>query len=202
MDKRINQKSQQTRERILDAALSIFARKGYHDTRMDDIVTEAGSSKGAVYFHFPGKENLFLALVDEFASRLETRLTSAIAAEQGGMRRIEAALDAGLAVFGEYRRLAKLFLVQAVGLGQTFESKRIQILDKFAHLIKIHLDEAIADGDIPPLDSEITSYAWIGAINELIMRWIQSGEPTPERIAPALRTLLLHSIQFDIEKNL
>ncbi len=193
-------KAQKTRQRILDAALSIFASKGYHDTRMDDIVDEANSSKGAVYFHFPGKEQLFLALVDEFASRLESRLTEAIASEQGGMRRVEAALDAGLAVFGEYRRLAKLFLVQAVGLGQTFETKRLEILDKFASLIQTHLDEAIADGDILPLDSQITAYAWVGAINELIMRWVQQGEPTPERIAPALRTTLLNSIQFAHEK--
>ncbi|MBT3337183.1 MAG: isochorismate synthase [Anaerolineae bacterium] len=193
-------KAQQTKERILDAALSIFSQKGYHDTRMDDIVDESGSSKGAVYFHFPGKEQLFLALVDEFASRLESRLSEAIAAEEGGMRRVEAALEAGLAVFGEYRRLAKLFLVQAVGLGQTFETKRLQILDKFAHLIQKHLDEAIADGDILPLDSQITAYAWVGAINELIMRWVQNGEPTPERIAPALRTTLLNSIQFAHEK--
>lgn len=196
----MNTKAQQTRERILDAALNIFASKGYHDTRMDDIVSEAGSSKGSVYFHFPGKEALFLALVDEFASRLEARLAEAIAAEEGGMRRVEAALDAGLAVFGEYRRLAKLFLVQAVGLGQTFETKRLEILDKFAHLIQKHLDEAIADGDILPIDSQITAYAWVGAINELIMRWVQNGEPTPERIAPALRTLLLNSIQFAHEK--
>ena len=193
-------KAQKTRERILDAALNVFASKGYHDTRMDDIVNEAGSSKGSVYFHFPGKEALFLALVDEFASRLETRLTAAIASRQGGMARVEAALDAGLAVFGEYRRLAKLFLVQAVGLGQTFETKRLEILDKFADLIKKHLDEAIADGDILPLDSQITAYAWVGAINELIMRWVQNGEPTPERIAPALRTTLLNSIQFAHEK--
>ncbi|MCP4141205.1 MAG: isochorismate synthase [Chloroflexi bacterium] len=196
----MNQKAQQTRERILDAALSVFANKGYHDTRMDDIVAEASSSKGAVYFHFPGKEKLFLALVDKFADLLEARLSAAIAAEQGGMRRVEAALDAGLAVFGEYRRLAKLFLVQAVGLGQIFESKRLQILDKFAHLIQTHLDEAITDGDILPLDSQITAYAWVGAINELIMRWVQQGEPTPERIAPALRTTLLNSIQFAHEK--
>ncbi len=198
--KDMHAKAQQTRERILDAALDIFARKGYHDTRMDDIVNEAGSSKGSVYFHFPGKEALFLALVDEFASRLEARLTDAIASKQGGMARVEAALEAGLAVFGEYRRLAKLFLVQAVGLGQTFETKRLEILDKFAHLIQKHLDEAIADGDILPLDSQITAYAWVGAINELIMRWVQNGEPTPERIAPALRTTLLNSIQFAHEK--
>ncbi len=192
-------KAQQTRQRILDAALSVFARKGYYEARMDDIVAEAGSSKGSVYFHFPGKEQLFLALVDEFAERLESRLRDAIATEQGGMRRVEAALNAGLAVFGEYRKLAKIFLVQAVGLGQTFEAKRMQILDRFAQLIQRHLDEAIADGDIPPLDSEIAAYAWVGAINELVMRWIQTGQPTPDRIAPTLRAMLLRSIGFESE---
>ena len=192
-------KSQLTRQRILDAALNVFARKGYHATRMDDIVAEAQSSKGSVYFHFPGKEQLFLALIDEFAHRLEESLTKAIASERGGMRRVEAALNAGLSVFGEYRQLAKIFLVQAVGLGQTFETKRLQILDRFASLIQQHLDEAIADGDIPPIDTQIAAYAWVGAINELVMRWIQTGQPEPERILPTLRAMLLRSIAFESE---
>jgi len=192
-------KSQLTRQRILDAALNVFARKGYHATRMDDIVAEAQSSKGSVYFHFPGKEQLFLALIDEFAHRLEESLTKAIASERGGMRRVEAALNAGLSVFGEYRQLAKIFLVQAVGLGQTFETKRLQILDRFASLIQQHLDEAIADGDIPPIDTQIAAYAWVGAINELVMRWIQTGQPEPGRILPTLRAMLLRSIAFESE---
>ncbi|RME07191.1 MAG: TetR/AcrR family transcriptional regulator [Anaerolineae bacterium] len=192
----MNQKALHTRQRILDAALRVFARKGYHNTRMDDIVAEAESSKGSVYFHFPGKEQLFLSLVDEFARRLESRLNEAIEQESGGMRRVEAALSAGLAVFGEYRNLAKIFLVQAVGLGQTFEAKRLEILDRFAALIRRHLDEAIADGDIPPVDTQIVAYAWVGAINELVMRWIQTGEPQPERILPTLRGMLLRSIGY------
>ncbi len=186
-----------TRERILSAAIKVFSQKGYHAARMDDIVAEAHSSKGAVYFHFPGKEQLFLALIDAFAEKLEARLAVAIAAEQGGMRRVEAALEAGLRVFGEYRLLAKIFLVQAVGLGQSFEEKRRAILDRFARLIQTHLDEAIADGDIPPLDTEIAALAWVGAINELVMRWIQAGQPTPERILPTLRMMLLRSIAFE-----
>jgi len=161
-------KAQITKQRILDSALNVFARKGYHDTRMDDIVNEAQSSKGAVYFHFPGKEQLFLALIEEFARRLEDRLTKSIAAEKGGIRRVEAALEGGLSVFDEYRQLAKIFLIQAVGLGQTFENKRMQILDRFAALIQQHLDEAITDGDIPPMDTQIAAYAWVGAINELV----------------------------------
>ena len=189
--------SESTRERILSAAITVFSQKGYHTARMDDIVAEAHSSKGAVYFHFPGKEQLFLALIDAFAEKLETRLAEAIAAEQGGMRRVEAALEAGLGVFGEYRQLAKIFLVQAVGLGQRFEEKRRAILDRFARLIQTHLDEAIADGDIPPLDTEIAALVWVGAINELVMRWIQTGQPAPERLLPTLRAMLLRSIAFE-----
>lgn len=189
--------TEDTRERILNAAIKVFAQKGYHAARMDDIVAEAGASKGGVYFHFPGKEQLFLALIDAFAEKLENRLKAAIAARQGGMARVEAALETGLAVFGEHRQLAKIFLVQAVGLGQSFEAKRLAILDRFARLIQAYLDEAIADGDIPPLDTEIAALVWIGAINEVVMRWIQTGRPEPERILPTLRQMLLRSIAFE-----
>ncbi len=64
-------KSEDTRDRILDAALNIFSNKGYHDTRMDEIVEASDTSKGSIYFHFPNKERLFLALVDQFADLLE-----------------------------------------------------------------------------------------------------------------------------------
>jgi AcrR family transcriptional regulator len=187
-------KTQLTRQRILDAALDVFARKGFHDTRIDDIADEAQSSKGGVYFHFPGKEQLFLALIEEFARLLEKRLAEAIAAEPSGIRRVEAALQAGLSVFGQYQQLAKLFLLQAVGMGQTFEAKRLEILDRFAGLIQCHLDEAVADGSIAPIDTHIVAHAWVGAINELVMRWIQTGQPAPDRILPTLRLILMRSV--------
>ncbi len=82
-----------TRERILDAALNIFSSKGYHDTRLDEIVDEAHVSKGSIYFHFPNKEKLFLALVDQFSDLLERRVVEAIQQEQQGMDRIRAALS-------------------------------------------------------------------------------------------------------------
>ena len=49
-----------TRDRILDAALEVFAGKGYHRAIVDDIVRASGTSKGAVYHHFPNKEAVFL----------------------------------------------------------------------------------------------------------------------------------------------
>ena len=54
----------QTRERLLDAALEVFSRRGYYAASVDEIAAEAGYSKGAVYSNFSNKEGLFLALID------------------------------------------------------------------------------------------------------------------------------------------
>lgn len=188
---------QHTRERILDAALNIFANKGYYNTRLDEIVDESDTSKGAIYFHFPNKERLFLALVDQFADLLERRVTEAIEREPAGMSRVRAALETCLDTFGKYRRPAKILLVQAVGLGATFENKRLEVNDRFARLIETYLQEAIAVGDIVPIDTEMVAYAWMGAIYNVIIRWVYTGEPEPQRILDALVPILLRSVGYD-----
>src|SRR5689334_21987970 len=88
-----------TRDRILDGALEVFARKGYHGASVDDIVRASGTSKGAVYHHFPNKEAVFLALVDDFAARLATAVAAAIAGQRGALAKVESALRAALSTF-------------------------------------------------------------------------------------------------------
>ncbi len=183
-----------TRERILDAALNVFSRKGYHDARLDEIVAESGTSKGSIYFHFPNKERLFLALVEKFADLLERRITEAIQEHTSPMAKVEAALHACLQTFGKYRRPAKILLVQAAGLGSVFEQKRMEIYDRFAGLIQIYLDQAVAAGEIPPVDTAVVAHAWMGSIYHLTIRWVYSGEPTPEQIVETLVPMLLRSV--------
>ncbi len=185
-----------TRSRILDAALDVFSSKGYHDSRIDEIAEQSGTSKGSIYFHFPNKERLFLALVDQFADLLERRVNEAIQHEDEGIRRVRVALETVLATFGKYRRPAKLLLVQAVGLGNVFEKKRLEITDRFADLIRKYLDGAVAVGDIPPADTEIIAHAWMGAIYSVVIRWVYTGEPEPARILSALLPSLLRSVGY------
>jgi len=188
------EKNQDTRYRILNAAINIFSQKGYHNTRMDEIVAAAETSKGGIYFHFPSKQDIFLGLVDEFADLLEGRIAEAIEQEDSGIRRVDAALNACLDTFSQYRKLTKIFLVQAIGLGVVFEEKQQEIHDRFVEIIKKHLDQAIDEGDIAPLDTEIAAFAWMGALNEVVIRWIHTGQPDPERALPALRVFLLRSV--------
>jgi TetR/AcrR family fatty acid metabolism transcriptional regulator len=187
-----------TRARILDAALSTFSRKGYHDTRLDDIVDESSTSKGAIYFHFANKERLFLALVDQFADLLERRVLEAIDGKDEGMARVQIALETVLDTFGRYRRPAKILLVQAVGLGNVFESKRAEVTERFARLIETYLKEAVALADIEPVDTEVVAYAWMGAIYGIVIRWVTTGDPEPGRIMDGLVPLLLRSVGYEL----
>jgi len=191
-----NPPAESTRERILDAALDIFSKKGYHDTRLDEIVQESHTSKGSIYFHFPNKEKLFIALVDQFADLLERRVTEAISKEAGGMKRVRAALESVLNTFGKYRRPAKLLLVQAVGLGNVFEKKRLEINERFARLIQTYLDEAIALGEIESADTPVIAHAWMGAIYNVVIQWVYTNDPKPDRIMDSLLPMLLRSVGY------
>lgn len=189
-----NEDQKSTRERILDAALNIFSHKGYYDTRLDEIVDEAHTSKGSIYFHFPNKEKLFIALVDQFADLLERNVTQRIEQAPKGMQRVQIALEAVLDTFGKYRRPAKILLVQAVGLGTVFEKKRMEVTDRFAEMIQGYLQEAVDVGEIAPVDTEVVAHAWMGAIYNVVIQWVYTGDPAPERIMSALVPLLLKSV--------
>ncbi len=184
-----------TRDKILHAALQVFAQKGYHRAVVDDIVRASRTSKGAVYHHFPNKEALFLALVDEFASHLAEAIASAIASSHGALGKVEAALRAGLETFARHRELARILLLESVSLGPAYEAKRAEVHGRFAALIQAYLDQAVAENSIAPLDTRIATLAWLGAVNEVVIQWLYSGEPDLlTRAVPALAPLLLRSI--------
>ena len=183
------------RERIFQAALEVFARKGYHRAIVDDIVRASGTSKGAVYHHFPTKEALFLALVDEFSSHLAAAVAAAIESRRGALAKVEGALRAALETFARHRELARILLLEAVSLGPTYEAKRAKIHSRFAALIKGYLDQAVVEASIPPLNAEVATLAWLGAVNEVVIQWLHTGQPDLLTEAlPALTPLLLRSI--------
>ncbi|NOY99444.1 MAG: TetR/AcrR family transcriptional regulator [Chloroflexi bacterium] len=73
----MQQRSETTRAHILDAARKLFARSGYESASVDAICAEAGVSKGAFYHHFPTKQAIFLQLLENWLSGLETQLETA-----------------------------------------------------------------------------------------------------------------------------
>ena len=183
-----------TRPRILEAAVRVFAEKGYHETRMDNIVSASNTSKGSIYFYFPGKQEIFFGLIETFTGLLENRLKEAIDGQAHGSDQVDFALTASLQLFRQYRPLAKIVLVQAVGLGAAFEERRRAINDRFAAIIQARIERGIQDGSLPAQNAELAARIWVGALNEIVIHWIYTGTPDLESAIPEIKAFLLRSI--------
>ncbi len=67
----MQQRSEETRTKIMEAAIKLFSNRGYNAASVDDICAEAGISKGAFYHHFKSKQELFLALLDGWLQTID-----------------------------------------------------------------------------------------------------------------------------------
>lgn len=189
------EKSRTRREQILDAAFHAFTQRGYRDTAMDEIAAEANTSKGGVYFHFPTKEAIFRELMRSTADRLAAKVERAVAAETDPIARAEAALRTVLHTFGGHRTMARLLFLDSLGAGRTFLVETAALHSRFAAMIRAYLADAVAAGAIPPIDVEVTSQAWFGALNEVVARWLLDERPGRlDDAYPALRSVLLRSV--------
>jgi TetR/AcrR family fatty acid metabolism transcriptional regulator len=185
-----------TRERILEAAADVFADKGYYGAAVDDIVRASDTSKGSFYFHFPNKHGIFTALLNHLTQRLVGRVEAAIEARgPDPVAQLDGALESALTAFAQRKRLARLLLVEAAGIGHAADDHLLAIHGRFTALIERRLAAAVQAGRIPPQDTALAACAWMGALNEVVLRWLYRNEPERLQDAiPGLRTLLLRSV--------
>lgn len=196
-------RSQTRHQRILDAATLVFSHRGYRDTSVDQIAEASDTSKGGVYFHFPNKEAIFLALLDRMAALLRDRLERAMAGAVTPTAKLDAALQTMLHTFASHRTLARLFLIDALGASREFNGRVLSIQTEFVALIQRQLDDAIAQGELGNVDTEITSVAWFGALFQVVTRWLLTGQPADLHDAyPALRTLLVRSVDLAADQTM
>ena len=144
------EQSRSRRERILDAAFSTFATRGYRDTAVDDIAGAAETSKGGIYFHFPTKEAIFRELMQTTADKLvgarwSGRWRSRPSRSRAPRRRSTRCSP----TFAGHRTMARLLFLDTVGAGRVFQAETNALHERFARLIQGYLDEAVAAGAMP-----------------------------------------------------
>ncbi len=186
-------------QKILRAAADVISRRGYRDAAVEEIAREAETSKGGVYFHFPGKEAILLALLDHTGGLLRGKVEAAIAAEADPVAKADAALRTLLRILAKHRTLARVFAVEAAGAGPRFNARVSAIQDEFISLIREQLDDAVAAGAIAPMDTTVVAQAWMGALDAVLQRYVTAGSGGAGRrsldeIHETLRRTLLRSI--------
>jgi AcrR family transcriptional regulator len=167
------------REQLLDVALVVFARNGYHDTSMNDIADAAGVTKPVLYQHFNSKRELYQALLDEVSNRLLTAIVTAAAGATDGREQTERGFRAYFRWVAEDHDA--FMLLYGGGTRQD---------DEFAHAVRrvtAGAAEAIAPLIAVDIDAEhrlTLAHALVGLAEGASRRLVERGDSfDPDQIA-------------------
>jgi AcrR family transcriptional regulator len=160
-----------TRAKILQAALVCFAQKGYHQTSMDEIVVQSGLSKGALYWHFKSKQELFIALVEWFMAEFSQSIAHAWTAEMLAGDKIRAMILVSVESSEQFIPFIKIFLDFRA---QTTEDEQLQqmfamMFAQFQNQLIALITEGIANGEFRPIDAPQLSLALLGTVDSLFL---------------------------------
>ena len=186
------------RDRILDAALEVIAKRGYSCAGVQEIVNLSSTSKGSFYFHFPSKEQMVTALLGRMSDKLVNRVAESVKNQPTPLHRVAASIDALMSIFAHKRNVAQVLLLNIGGNGKAIDRKFLPMREKFSKLIQQELDAAIDSGQIEPLDTLMVSRIWVGGLHEVILHWLLIGQPRSLTTAtPILQAILLKSVGAD-----
>ena len=156
----------QTRERLLDAAAEVFNRLGYHGASLEAVAEAAGYTKGAVYSNFASKAELFVEVFRDAAKR-DLAAVDGAAAQGSCIERLEAAVAAHARRALGRRRLAWALLYEPVD--PLIDAERLVYRRKYCRQMAGLLRQAIAAGEIPEQDVELSAAGLVGAIAESLV---------------------------------
>jgi AcrR family transcriptional regulator len=111
------------RTALLEAAMDVFAERGYRDASVDEIAERAGYSKGAIYFHFSGKDDLFFALLEE---RIDRPMREAIKLLESAPPEDDMALEANRHFVGLVSGQRELLLLDHEYRSQAIRDSRLR----------------------------------------------------------------------------
>ncbi|HEY3055854.1 MAG TPA: TetR/AcrR family transcriptional regulator [Thermoanaerobaculia bacterium] len=135
------ERSERSRQQILDSALKLFSHRGYGATSVRDIAEDAGLSKGNVYHHFPDKESIFRALLDRYFQAMSTPDFPFNRALASGTfpENLEALGRAARDTVRDYREYVALIYVDVVEFdGSHVRKFYAEMADRFDAFIKAH----------------------------------------------------------------
>src|SRR5215813_7819877 len=99
----LTEKAEDTRTRILNAALALFRRKGFEQTTMREIATETGVSLGNAYYYIESKEALVMAFYERAHTELPSRVAAAVLPAAGLEEQLSAIIDSKFSYFAPNR---------------------------------------------------------------------------------------------------
>ncbi len=160
------------RAQLLESALEVFVAQGYHAAAMDDIAERAGVSKPVLYQHFPGKLDLYLALLDASCDTIIENCRAALESTHNNKQRVEATMtvfyDYVAAESGAFRLVFESDLTNEPAVREQVE----RVTNECADLITEVIGE---DTGLPESEARLIAVSLVGMAQVSARFWIKDG---------------------------
>jgi AcrR family transcriptional regulator len=171
------------RAQLLESALDVFVAQGYHAAAMDDIAERAGVSKPVLYQHFPGKLELYLALLDAACEQVVEAVRRALAGTTDNKERVAATTEAFYAYVANAGGAFRLVFESDL----TSEPAVRERVDRVTELCAEAIAEVIADDTgFPPETSRLLAVALVGMSQVSARYWLSADGELPQHHATDL----------------
>jgi len=187
---RFERRRERTRQELLAAATRVLAEKGLDRTKITDIAAAADVGVGTFYLHFPDKEALFDAVVEETVRRLKATVDAAREKARGPLAKIQAANRAFFRFARENREVFKIVFGHAAAFNDLI--RRAQAL--FIADLEKTVREGITSGAFAPLPPALVAQAVVGMATQVISWWTEHESVPIETLIETTTALALHGI--------
>jgi TetR/AcrR family fatty acid metabolism transcriptional regulator len=160
------------RDRILQAAVKVFARSGFHATRVSEVAKAAGVADGTIYLYFDSKESLLVSLFEDRVEKLLAFMREELPKQPDAPARLRAVIDMQLGLLEGERDLAEVITVilrQSTRLMKEFAAPRFtEYLDAIAKIVAEGQSSGAFRQDVSP---HIAARAVFGALDGITLTW-------------------------------
>jgi TetR/AcrR family fatty acid metabolism transcriptional regulator len=167
------------RSRILEAAIKVFAERGFHSATVAEIAKAAGVADGTIYLYFKGKDDLLLRLFDEKMTELLSEARAELARETSAPARLKRFIQLHLSLVERNPDLASVLIVELRQSAQFIKAadrnKLASYVDLIAEVVRAGQESGELAGSISPAT---VKRAIFGALDELALGWLLSGRRT------------------------
>jgi TetR/AcrR family fatty acid metabolism transcriptional regulator len=180
-------------EAILRAAIRVFARNGYFNSKVADVAREAGVADGTVYLYFKNKDDLLLSIITEMLNSFIARAREETARLASPLEKLCRIGELHLQSLGSDRDLAIVFEVEIRHSTKFMEEFSTKKLSEYFRLIREIVEDGQRTGHFrADINAQIVTKVFFGALDEMVTNWILShrGHSLADSARPVLDLLL------------
>ena len=191
------------RQQILEAAYTIFSRKGYHRATVDEIIALADTGKGTVYKYFANKEQLFYTLIKERSANFEAELKETAVLTEPALNKVKKAIKIFLEFYVANADLWRVLMHEMRGLGHEepsnfTEAQREKYRERFVHtigILQVILQEGMEQGTIRNCDIHKAAHGLFSVIVMMVFQgFVDDSSESIDAAANGIADIFLYGV--------